>query len=77
MGKGAISRELGKLTDTGLLVINRATLTILPDDVAQPALPDVASLVRSTYSVRGLRVAGCAPRTAPLLREACVNITSC
>ena len=55
MGKGAISRELGKLTDAGLLVVSKqGNQNHYQANAHCPVYADMISIVKKTFGVTGL-----------------------
>jgi len=55
MGRGAISRELNKLTEAGLLVVNkRGNQNHYQANQASPIFDDLVSIVKKTFGVTGV-----------------------
>lgn len=69
MGKGAISRELNKLAEAGLLVVDkRGNQSHYQANAHCPVFDEMASLVRKTFGVAGLLKAAIEPLLPQLER---------
>jgi predicted nucleotidyltransferase len=62
MGRGAISRELGKLTDAGLLVASKqGNQNHYQTNRASPIFNELLAIVKKTFGIKGLLKAAIAP----------------
>jgi predicted nucleotidyltransferase len=70
MGIGVISRELGKLTDAGLLVASKqGNQNHYQANMASPIFNELLAIVKKTFGIKGLLKAAIAP-LAPQLGQA-------
>ena len=70
MGIGVISRELGKLTDAGLLVASKqGNQNHYQANKASPIFNELLAIVKKTFGIKGLLKAAIAP-LAPQLEQA-------
>lgn len=70
MGIGVISRELGKLTDAGLLVVTKqGNQNHYQANKASPIFNELLAIVKKTFGIKGLLKAAIAPLT-PQLEQA-------
>jgi len=62
MGRGAISRELSKLTNAGLLVMQKqGNQTHYQANEASPIMPELVAIVRKTFGVAAVLKSALAP----------------
>lgn len=72
MGRGAISRELSKLTDAGLLVMTKqGNQNHYQANKASPIMPELVTIVRKTFGVAEVLKSALAP-ILPKLQKAFV-----
>jgi predicted nucleotidyltransferase len=70
MGRGAISRELGKLTAAGLLVVSKqGNQNHYQANKTSPIYNELLAIVKKTFGIKGLLKAAIAPLT-PQLEQA-------
>jgi hypothetical protein len=72
MGTGVISRELGKLTDSGLLVVSKqGNQNHYQANKASPIFNELLKIVKKTFGISGLLKAAIAP-LVPQLEQAVI-----